>query len=180
MAATAVRAIVTNLPHPAPGAPRGPKVQEAYSAVSKALIPRLTGRVVIPVKQGLPPPPKGMLDEDMETGNDSNTLDLLSDVAKCFGPMLQEAEVQALEQITMKVLESEKCGTVMKKKAVAALSALAPYFTDGLLAHHVSYSIEQLRRPHLTAQQRKLYLQVYSSLARSIPQKFGPYLKTLA
>lgn len=180
MAATAVRAIVTSLPHPVPGAPRGQKVQEAYSAVSKALIPRLTGRVVIPVKQGLPPPPKGMLDEDMETGNDSNTLDLLSDVAKCFGPMLQEAEVQALEQITMKVLEREKCGTVMKKKAVVALSALAPYFTDGLLAHHVSYTIEKLRQPHLTPQQRKLYLQVYASLARSIPQKFGPYLKTLA
>ncbi|KAK0288259.1 hypothetical protein LTR35_003733 [Friedmanniomyces endolithicus] len=180
MAATAVRAIVTNLPHPVPGAPRGPKVQEAYSAVSKALIPRLTGRVVIPLGKPLPPPPKGMLDEDMETGNDSNTLDLLTEVAKCFGPMLQESEVLALEQVTMRVLESERCGTVMKKKAVAALSALAPYFTDGLLAHHVSYSIEKLRQSHVTPQQRKLYLQVYSSLARSIPQKFGPYLKTLA
>ncbi|KAK4888684.1 hypothetical protein LTR27_012470 [Elasticomyces elasticus] len=185
MAATAVRAIVVNLPHPVPGAPRGSKVQEAYSAVSKALIPRLTGKVVIPLPkkppgEANPQPPKGMLDVDMETGNDSNTLDLLTEVAKCFGSMLQESEVQALEQITLRVLESEKCGTVMKKKAVGSLSALAPYFTDGLLAHHVSYTIEQLRSPHVTPQQRKLYLQVYSSLARSIPQKFGPYLKTLA
>jgi cullin-associated NEDD8-dissociated protein 1 len=181
MAATAVRAIVVSLAHPIPGAARTQKVQEAYSAISKALIPRLVGRIVIPLsRKDLPPPPKGMLDVDMENGTDSNTLDLLAEVAKCFGTMLQESEVRALEEVTMRVLETEKCGTVMKKKAVVALSALSPYFTDGLLAHHVSYTIERLRQPHITSQQRKLYLQVYGSLARSIPQKFGPYLKTLA
>jgi cullin-associated NEDD8-dissociated protein 1 len=94
--------------------------------------------------------------------------------------MLQEAEVQALEEVTLKVLESDKCGTVMKKKAVAALSALAPFFSEGLLAHHVTTTIERFRSPHLTSQQRRLYITVYGSLARSIPQKFGPYLKTLA
>ncbi|EMC98376.1 hypothetical protein BAUCODRAFT_423103 [Baudoinia panamericana UAMH 10762] len=181
VAALAVRAIVVNLAHPVPGAPRSQKVQESYNAVSKALVPRLVGYVVIPLgNKNLPAPPKGMLEMDLETGSDSNSLDLLSEVAKCFGPMLQESEVEALEKITMQILESEKCGTVMKKKAVNALSALAPYFTDALLAHHVSYSIERLRQPHITPQQRKLYLTVYGSLARSIPQKFGPYLKTLA
>ncbi|KAK5122136.1 hypothetical protein LTR85_004382 [Meristemomyces frigidus] len=180
VAALAVRAIVVSLAHPVPGVPRSEKVLGSYSAVSKALIPRLIGKVVIPVGKNLPAPPKGMLEEDLETGNDSNSLDLLTEVAKSFGPMLQEPEVEALEGVTMQILESDKCGTVMKKKAVAALSALAPYFTDGLLAHHVSYSIERLRQSHLTAQQRKLYLTVYGSLARSIPQKFGPYLKTLA
>lgn len=63
---------------------------------------------------------------------------------------------------------------------MAAIAALAPYFNDALLASHVSYTIERLRQPHCTNQQRKLYLTVYGSLARSIPQKFGPYLKTLA
>ena len=94
--------------------------------------------------------------------------------------MLQPVEVEALEQVTMSILESDRCGTVLKKKAVAALSALAPYFDDRLLANHVSYTIEQLRQPHLTSQQRRLFITVYGSLARSIPQKFGPYLKTLA
>lgn len=180
VAALAVRAIVASLAQPVPGVPRSQKVLDSYSAVSKALIPRLIGRVVIPVGKNLPSPPKGMLEEDLETGNDSNSLDLLTEVAKSFGPMLQQSEIEALENMTMQILESEKCGTVMKKKAVAALSALAPYFTDGLIAHHVSYTIEQLRQPHITSQQRKLYLTVYGSLARSIPQKFGPYLKTLA
>ncbi|KAK5136943.1 hypothetical protein LTR08_001450 [Meristemomyces frigidus] len=180
VAALAVRAIVTSLAHPIPGVPRSDKVMAAYSAVSKALIPRLTGKVVIPVGKNLPLPPRGMLEDDLETGNDSNSMDLLTEVAKSFGILLQEAEVEALEKITMQVLESEKCGTVMKKKAVAALSALAPYFTDALLARHVSYTIEKLRQSHLTSQQRRLYLTVYGSLARSIPKKFGPYLRTLA
>ncbi|KAK5119081.1 hypothetical protein LTR62_000292 [Meristemomyces frigidus] len=182
MAATAVRAIVANLSHPVVGAPRGQKVQEHYSAVSKALIPRLLGKILIPLpnSKSAAPPPRGMLQDDLESGHDSNALDLLTDVARYFGPMLQEAEVQAMEQICLRILESSKCGTVMKKKAVTAIASLSPYFTDALLAHHVSYSIEQLRQSHITSQQRKLYLQVYSSLARTIPQKFGPYLKTLA
>ena len=108
----------------------------------------------------MPPPPGGMLQEDLETGNDSNGLDLLAEVARCYGPMLQDSEVQALEEITLKILESEKCGTVMKKKAVTALSALSPFFNDALLAHHVTITIEKLRSPHLTSQQRKLYITV--------------------
>lgn len=127
-----------------------------------------------------PPPPKGMLEDDLEKANDSNSLDLLAEVAKCFGPMLQEVEVQALEQIAMEILQDSRCGSVMKKKAVAALAALGPYFSDALLASHISYTIEQLRQPHLTNQQRKIFITIYGSMAKSVPQKFGPYLKTLA
>lgn len=179
--ALAVRAIVVALPHPTPGVPKTQKVTEAYNAISRALIPRLVGRHVLPPpRPDSPAPPKGMLQEDLETGSDSNSLDLLAETARCFGPMLADKEVEALEKITMQVLETERCGTVMKKKAVAAISALAPYFTDAILANHISYTIQQLRSPHLTSQQRKLYITVYGSLARSIPAKFGPYLKTLA
>lgn len=180
--ALAVRAIVVALPHPTPGIARTERVLAAYNSVSKALIPRLVGRVVIPIPGGkaVPAPPRGMLQDDLDTGNDSSSLDLLAEVARCFGAMLQDPEVEALEQITMQVLESERCGTVMKKKAVNALSTLALYFNDATLANHVSYSIQRLREAHLTSQQRKLYLTVFGSLARSIPQKFGPYLKTLA
>nr|POE62402.1 cullin-associated nedd8-dissociated protein 1, c-terminal part [Quercus suber] len=180
VAALAVRAIVVNLTHPVVGVPWTQKVQDSYNAVSKALIPRLIGKVVIAVPGTKMAPPKGMLEEDLETGNDSNSLDLLTEVARTFGPMLQHIEVEALEQVTMDVLENERCGTVMKKKAITALSALAPYFSDTLLGSFVSSTIERLRSPHLTSQQRKLYLAAYGSLARSIPKSFGPYLKTLA
>ncbi|KAF2718926.1 TIP120-domain-containing protein [Polychaeton citri CBS 116435] len=178
--ALALRQIVVELPHPSTGMARTQKVQEAYTAVSRALVPRLVGKVVLPIPgKSLPPPPKGMLQNELESGNDSSGLDLIAEVARCYGPMLHEAEVAALEKTALEVLENDKCGSVMKKKAVAALSALSPFFSDDLLAHHVSYTIEQLRQPHLTSSQRRLYITVYGSLARSIPQKFGPYLKTL-
>ena len=179
--ALAVRAVVVALPRPVQGAQRGPKVQEAYNAVSRALIPRLVGYNVLPAQgKSVPAPPKGMLQVEMETGQDNNTLDVLAEVARCFGPMLQESEIQALQKITLDILESEKCGTVMKKKAVQALSLLAVYFSDSLLSHFISYSIETLRQSTLGHAQRRLYLTIYGSMARSIPQKFGPYLKTIA
>ena len=80
--ALAVRAIVVALPHPVTGVPRTNRVQEAYNAVSRALIPRLVGRVVVPLQGGksLPPPPRGMLEHDLDTGSDSNSLDLLADI----------------------------------------------------------------------------------------------------
>jgi len=179
--ALAVRAIVVALPHPVPGIPHSQKVLESYSAISRALIPRLVGRTVTPAAgaKPLPATSKGMLQHELDTGNDSSSLDLLAEVARCFGPMLQEAEVAALEDITMQILESGRCGSVIKKKAVAALSAISLYFSDELLAKHISYTTEQLRQPRLTKQQRKLYLTMYGSLAKSVPQKFAPHLKTL-
>ncbi|KAF4551178.1 TIP20-like protein [Elsinoe fawcettii] len=179
--ALAVRAIVVALPRPVAGSQRGQKVVEAYNAVSKAVIPRLVGHLVVPISsKTAPAPPKGMLQIEMETGQDTNSLDVLTEVARCFGPMLQEAEVKALQKITIEILESTKCSSVMKKKAVTALSMLSTYFSDALLSSFVSYTIEILRQSTLVPAQKKLYLSIYSSIARAIPNKFGPYLKTLA
>ncbi|KAK4962183.1 hypothetical protein LTR66_012780 [Elasticomyces elasticus] len=181
ISALAVRAIVVALPRPTPGVPRTQKVAEAYSAISKTLIPRLVGRAVTTTGQkSLHSASKGMLLVEMESGQDNCALDLLTEVARCFGPVLQDGEIKALEEITMQVLENGRCGSVMKKKAVTALSALAPYFSDSLLSSFISNTIEILRLPHLTAVQRRLYLTIYGSMARSIPKKFGPYLITLA
>lgn len=154
--------------------------RQAYDSVSKALIPRLTGKVVIPIPGKNPPPPKGMLQIELETGQDTNALDLLAAVAECFGTSLQTVEVEALMESTMQILESPRTGSVLKKKATSALSSLAGYFSDGLLSQLVSSSIEKLRQAHTTPQQRRLYIAIYGALARSIPVKFGPYLKTLA
>ncbi|THY87864.1 TIP120-domain-containing protein [Aureobasidium pullulans] len=178
--ALAVRAMVVALPRPAPAIPRTAKVQEAYSAVSRALIPRLVGYTVISTGKSLPAPPKGMIQVEMENGIDSNALDVLVEVGRCFGPMLQDVEVEALQKITTEVLENPRCSTVMKKKAVTALSVLSPYFSDALLASVVSHAIESLRQSHLTPAQRRLYLTIFASMAKSIPRKFGPYLRTLA
>ncbi|KAJ5024053.1 armadillo-type protein [Bipolaris maydis] len=179
--ALALREVVVSLPRPVHGAARSKAVVNAYSAISRVLIPRLIGyNVIPPAQQGLTQPPKGMLQEDLDKGTDSNAIDVLTEVARCFGSMLQDVEIQALQQITFAILENDRASSMMKKKSVTAISTLAGYFSDSLLSGFLSKMIELLRDPHLTRSKRKLYITILGSMARSIPRKFGPYLKTLA
>ncbi|KAF2646305.1 TIP120-domain-containing protein [Massarina eburnea CBS 473.64] len=177
----ALREVVVSLPRPVAGVTRSKAVQDAYNAVSKVLIPRLVGyNVIMPSGKNLPGVPKGMLQVDLEKGTDSNAIDVLTEVSRCFGPMLQDAEINALQKITFEILENERASSMMKKKSVTAISTLASHFSDQLLSAFLSRVIEHLRDVHLTRSKRKLYLTILGSMARSIPRKFGPYLKTLA
>jgi cullin-associated NEDD8-dissociated protein 1 len=179
--ALALRAIVINLPRPAAGVPRSKAVNEAYSAISRALIPRLVGyNVIPPVQKNLPKPPKGMLQGDMESGNDSNAIDVLTEVARCYGSMLQESEVNALIKISLDILEQERTSGVLKKKAVTAISALAPFLSDNALTQFNGRLIELLTRDGLTKNKRKLYITLIGSAVKSVPTKFGRYLPKIA
>lgn len=177
----ALHKTVTSLPHPVSGVARSSAVLGAYSAISKVLIPRLVGYQVIKLEQqGLPKVPKGMLQEDLEKGTDSNAIDVLTAVAEFFGPMLQDAEIHALQKITFEILENDRASSMMKKKSVTAISKLAEHFSDQLLSSFLSKIIQLLRDAHLTRTKRKLYITILGSMARSISRKFGPYLQTLA
>ncbi|MCJ1305298.1 hypothetical protein MMC08_008112, partial [Hypocenomyce scalaris] len=179
--ATALRTLIICFPRPVPAIPPSKPTQDAYSAISKVLIPRLLGHIVIP--HGLknqPNPPPGMLEVDSEKGVDSDAIDVLTEVVRCFGPMLQDAEKKALQKTIIKILDNERTGTIIKKKAVIAISILAVYLSDALLSAFVSDTIESFRNPHLTLARRRLLISMVGSLARSVPQRLGPYLKTLA
>ncbi|KAF1958062.1 TIP120-domain-containing protein [Byssothecium circinans] len=177
----ALREVVVSLPRPVMGVTRTKAVQDAYNAVSKVLIPRLVGyNVIMPSGKNLPGVPKGMLQVDLEKGTDSNAIDVLTEVSRCFGPMLQDAEINALQKVTFEILENERSSSMMKKKSVTAISTLAIHFSDQLLSAFLSRLIEHFRDVHLTRSKRKLYLTILGSMARSIPRKFGPYLQTLA
>jgi cullin-associated NEDD8-dissociated protein 1 len=177
----ALREVVVSLPRPVAGVARSKPVHDAYNAISKVLIPRLVGyNVITPSRKDLPAVPTGMLQAELEKGTDSNAIDVLTEVARCFGPMLQDTEISALQKITFEILESERASSMMKKKSVTAISTLAAYFSDILLSGVLSKVIEMLRDVHLTRTKRKLYITILGSMARSIPRKFGRYLGTLA
>ncbi|PGH27648.1 hypothetical protein AJ80_00661 [Polytolypa hystricis UAMH7299] len=175
---TALRVILTSLPHPDPGAVPSRDAQAAYAAVSKVLIPRLVGGPAESSKGG--EPRKGMLVDDPEKGYSSDALDVLIEVVKSFGPLLREAELTALEATVMGIVENDHAGTVVTKRALTAISVLAAYFSDAQLSNFVSVMIESFRSSHLTLNHRRHLIATIGSLARSIPSKFGPYLKTLA
>lgn len=181
--AMALRTVVGTLPRPVSGVSPTKEVLEAYAAISRVLVPRLVGRLVMNKSTKgvkLPPPPPGML--DLESGNDIDpeAVDVLIEVVRCFGPMLHQNEVEAFQTLLMGILEADRASSVVKKRAVAAVSILALYLTDDGLGSFVSQLIESLRNPHLTLVQRRLYITILGSMARSISARFGPYLKTLA
>jgi cullin-associated NEDD8-dissociated protein 1 len=177
----ALRAIVISLPHPTPGLPRTKQVAESYAAISKALIPRLVGHTVIPPTQkGLPKPPQGMLSVDIENNTDSNAIDVLTEVARFYGPMLQEAEVNALAKVSLDILQHERTSSVLKKKAVVSIAVLAPYFSEKPLEQFILQIVQFLRSPNLSNSKRKLYITLLGSIAKSIPKKVGPSLQKIA
>jgi cullin-associated NEDD8-dissociated protein 1 len=180
----ALRTVVITLPRPVTAVAATKDVNEAYSAISRVLIPRLVGRLIVQSSAQklvkLPPVPPGMLDLESNKEIDPEAVDVLIEVVRCFGPMLQQREVEALQSLLVGILETERASSVVKKRAVVAVSILAMYLADDDLGSFVSQLIESLRNPHLTLIQRRLYITILGSMARSIPAKFGPYLKTLA
>lgn len=167
----ALREVVISLPRPVTGGQRTKQVQDAYNAISRVLIPRLVGyHVILPSQKGLPSVPKGMLPMDLEKGTDSNAIDVLTEVARCFGPMLQDAEINALQKITLEILENDRASSMMKKKSVTAVSTLAGFFSEQLLSSFISRIIEHLRDSHLTRSKRRLYITVLGSIARYAPK----------
>lgn len=175
---TALRVIVTSLPCPQPGIPPTPEVSAAYAALSRVLIPRLTGRTPSgSSRRGSEV--KGMLEKDPSKGFSSDAIDVVIEVVNCFGPLLNEAEVAALQQSVMSIIENDTAGTVVTKRALAAISALAVHFSDAQLSAFVSGLVESFESPHLTVNKRRHLIATVGSLARSAPAKSGTYLKTL-
>ena len=180
--ATALRTVVITLPRPVPGVAPTKEVIEAYAAISRVLIPRLIGHIAVAPQAHvkLPPPPPGMLEIGSSKEIDAEAVDVLIEVARCFGPMLQQAEVAALQEAIVGIIENSKASSVVKKRAVVAISILAVYLSDSSLSSFISHLIESFRNVHLMPIQRRLYITILGSMARSIPLRFGPYLKTIA
>lgn len=179
--ATALRVFITSFPRPVVGIQPSRSTQEAYAAISKVLIPRLVGYVVMTHgSRNHPSPPPGMLEVHADSTIDNNAIDVLIELIRCFGSMLQDAEKKALQKSTMAIFDHERTSTIAKKKAVSAISLLALYMSDALLSSFVSSILESFRNPHLTAAQHRLLITIVGSLARTVPQRIGKYLKTLA
>ncbi|KAL3479298.1 armadillo-type protein [Aspergillus californicus] len=173
---TALRVIVTALPRPQSGQPPSQDATMAYNAVSAVLIPRLIGSSSS--QRGSVT--KGMLEKDPAKGFSSDAIDVVIQVASCFGTLLKEEELTALEKGVMSVIDNDTAGTVVTKRALTAISALILHFEDSQLENFINDLVGKFNSPQLsTAHQRHLIAAV-GSIARTVPAKFGPHLPTLA
>lgn len=177
---TALRTLISSLPHPQPMGSSANDVRIAYAGISKVLIPRLVGHIVMPQEKPSPQLPKGLLEMDPVQGYSTDAIDVLVEVVKCYGPMLQDLELAALSKAVMNIIESPQAGNVVKKRALAGVGALLVHFSDQRLSQFVSELIESFQSAHLTPGHRRYLIATIGALARSTPAKFGPYLVALA
>ncbi|KAL2176375.1 armadillo-type protein [Thermothelomyces heterothallicus CBS 202.75] len=168
----AIRAVVEALPRPVPGVAPSKEVNEAYSSLSRVLIPRFLGRAGPPGKSS-----PGLLDPE---DPNSDSVDVLIEVVRCFGPMLQSFEIEALHNAVVTILEKDRGNSVVKKRAVVAISMLAHYLSDELLSAFIKRVSGVLGQLQLKDSTRRLYITVLGSMARSIPYRFGFHLAELA
>jgi cullin-associated NEDD8-dissociated protein 1 len=177
---TALRTLISSLPQPQPMGPASSDVKIAYGGISKVLIPRLVGHIVMPQEKPSPQLPRGLLEMDPVQGYNTDAIDVLVEVVKCYGPMLHDLELAALSKAVMNIIESPQAGNVVKKRGLAGVGALLVHFSDQRLSQFVSELIESFRSSHLTVGHRRYLIATIGALARSTPVKFGPFLKTLA
>jgi cullin-associated NEDD8-dissociated protein 1 len=177
---TALRTLIASLPQPQSAGISPADVTNAYTAISKVLIPRLVGEVVLPSNKPPPQLPPGLLEMHPDKGYSSDAVDVLIEVVKCYGAKLQEPELAALTKSVMAIVESPQAGNVVKKRGLAAVGALLTHFSDIQLSVFVSQLIESFRNPHLTPVHRRYLIATIGTLARATPRSFGPYLKRLA
>ena len=174
---TSLRALISSFPRPIPGAAPSKPTQDAYAAISKVLIPRLVGYIVVPHGiKGLPDPPPGMLAVDPRLGADTDALDVLIEVIRCFGSMLLDLEKLSFQKKILEILKDERTGNVTKKKAVTATSLLVIHMTDLQLSTFITSMKDAFQQGYL---QRRILITVLGSLARFIPQRLGQHLEAL-
>lgn len=167
---TALRILVTSIPHPDTKAAADPEAHVGYRVISAVLIPRLVGSAS----------QKGMLVYDPAKGFSSDAIDVLIETVKLYGAILRPAQLDALQATVRAIVENNNAGTVVIKRALTAISILASHLSDDQLSGLVSNLIQSFRSPHLTISQRRHLIATIGALSKAIPHTFGPYLKTLA
>ncbi|KAI5461607.1 armadillo-type protein [Mariannaea sp. PMI_226] len=178
----ALRSVLIALPRPTPGIPPTLEVTEAYNAVSRVLIPRLIGpgpKTQVPknAKVTLPEVPLGLLQNEGDLN--AEAIDVLIEVVRSFGPMLSSVEVEAMQQVVIQVLESDKGSSVVKKRVVVAVSMLAVYLSEEHLEEVINKITTSLSQQGNSVT-RRLYISILGSMARTIPARFGPHLSKAA
>ncbi|KAK0383764.1 hypothetical protein NLU13_9675 [Sarocladium strictum] len=178
--ALALRSVIIALPRPVPGLPSTPDVQSAYTAISRVLIPRLIGpgptNKVLKNAKG--EPVQGLLQNENDLNAES--IDILIETVRCFGPLLEQIEVEAMQEVVIGILESRQGSSVVKKRAVVAVAMLAIYLDDKNLDGVVNRLLSGLSKSATSAVTRRLYISILGSMARSVPSRFGPHIAKAA
>ncbi|KAF3930696.1 hypothetical protein ABW19_dt0208445 [Dactylella cylindrospora] len=165
--ATALRLVVASLPKYGSGAGASIPANAAQISVQRIVVPKLLVMLKPPQDKSSP-------------GVSIDMVDVLIEVLRCFGDAISPSDLEKLQMAVLTLIENERCSSVVKKRSVNALAFLIAYASDGLLSNTISHLIMSFRASHITPNKQRLLVSLTGAFARSTPQRFGPYLKTLA
>ncbi|KAI1197149.1 armadillo-type protein [Nemania serpens] len=167
----ALRSAISSFQRPIPGVSPSREVLDTYNVISHVLIPRILG--FSPPGGSSHPESRGLLDKPDPS---PEAVDVLIEVVRCFGPLLQALEVEKLQDVVVKVLERPATPSPVKKRAVVALAVLAPFLTDGVLSAFIAKIKKSMEQPKIGPVMLRLYITVLGSLSRAIPHQFSTHL----
>lgn len=173
----ALRNAISALPKPVRGVAPSREVVDTYNIVSRVLIPRILGFSLPGTSRQMQVETQGLLGENTELT--SEAVDVLIELVRNFGPLLQSIEVEKLQDVVVEVLERDSTTGPVKKRAVVALAILGPYLSDEVFGAFITKITTALNQDTLSPVMRRLYITIMGSLARSIPYLFGEHLSTL-
>jgi cullin-associated NEDD8-dissociated protein 1 len=167
----ALRNAISSLQKPTPGVSPSREVIDTYAIISRVLIPRILG--FSPPVSTTHTDVRGLLDKSDPS---PEAVDVLIEVVRCFGPLLQPLEVEKLQDVVVQVLERPATPSPVKKRAVVALAVLAPCLTDDVLNSFIAKIKVAMKQPNISPVMLRLYITVLGSLARAIPHQFGAHI----
>ncbi|KAK5085419.1 hypothetical protein LTR05_004704 [Lithohypha guttulata] len=177
---TALRVVVGSLPNPLTSANER-DIKEAFAAISRVLIPRLVGRVLL-ANEKRPPPDlsPGLLQQQKDKSYSADAVDVAIEVVHCYGSSLRNEELAALGATLFHTISDSQANGVVKKRALAGVSAIVPYYKTAQLTELVEFIAAQVEDPDTSINHRRYLISGVGSLARAIPTRIGAYLNVLA
>ena len=176
---TALRIIVGALPRPSPSSAER-DVKEAFSAISRVLIPRLVGYVPIPADKKPPDLSPGLLQQQKDKTYSADAVDVVVEIMRCYGTLLRMEELTAFGSALMGIIGDQKANGVVKKRALAGMSAIVPFYKPAQLTELVGFVAEQLQSSSISTSHRRYLVSTVGALARSVPSRIGTHLSVLA
>lgn len=175
---TALRVMVGALPHPSSSS-QEKDVKEAYSAISKVLIPRLVGHVPLSTNNQKSEMPRGLLQQQKDRSYSADAVDVLIEIVRCYGPMIRSEELAALAAALMELLSSPQANGVVKKRALAGIGVIVPYYKPQQLIELVDFIAKQLSVSGLDVNHRRYLISTIGIMARAVPSRIGSHLDVL-
>lgn len=175
---TAVRSVVVALPRPS-ATSNEKDTREAFSAVSKVLVPKLVGYLPTPRDKkpaGFAP---GLLQQQKDKTFSADAVELANEVVKCYGPLLHDEELVALAAAALEIIGSRQANGVVKKRALLLLSSVALFQKTSQLDKTIAAISQNLQETSLPVNHRRYLVAATGSIIRAVPARVSVYLGAL-